>query len=168
MDESTNLFTVKAAWYYYIVGYTQSDIAEMLGLSRAKVVRLLDEAREQGVVQFTFRANDSARMGIEQELIHRFGLEDAFVVPTARDRAATEDSIARATSMYISSHLEDGSYLNMGYGATYRNTLPSGLPPVVDWDGREVEVDQAWLCPVTLLVLFQYPKKINLYIPENA
>ena len=32
MDESTNLFTVKAAWYYYIVGYTQSDIAEMLGL----------------------------------------------------------------------------------------------------------------------------------------
>ena len=39
---------------------------------------------------------------------------------------------------------------------------------VVDWEGREVEVDQAWLCPVTLLVLFQYPKKINLYIPENA
>ena len=56
----------------------------------------------------------------------------------------------------------------MGYGATYRNRLPSGLPPVVDWEGREVEVDQAWLCPVTLLVLFQYPKKINLYIPENA
>ena len=48
MGESTNLFMVKAAWYYYIVGYTQSDIAEMLGLSRAKVVRLLDEAREQG------------------------------------------------------------------------------------------------------------------------
>ena len=57
---------------------------------------------------------------------------------------------------------------NMGYGATYRNSLPSGLPPIVDWEGHEVEVDQAWLCPVTLLVLFQYPKKINLYIPENA
>ncbi len=123
MDESTNIFTVKAAWYYYIVGYTQSDIAEMLGLSRAKVVRLLDEAREQGVIQFTFRASDSARMGIEQELIHRFGLEDVFVVPTARDRMDTEDSIARATSMYISSHLEDGSYLNMGYGAMMNRVL---------------------------------------------
>ncbi len=125
MGESTNLFMVKAAWYYYIVGYTQSDIADMLGLSRAKVVRLLDEAREQGVVQFTFRADDSARMDVEQELIHRFGLEDAFVVPTARERAATEDSIARATSMYISSHLEDGSYLNMGYGAMMNRVLGS-------------------------------------------
>ena len=125
MGESTNLFMVKAAWYYYIVGYTQSDIADMLGLSRAKVVRLLDEAREQGVVQFTFRADDSARMDVEQELIHRFGLEDAFVVPTARERAATEDSIARATSMYISSRLEDGSYLNMGYGAMMNRVLVS-------------------------------------------
>lgn len=125
MGESTNLFMVKAAWYYYIVGYTQSDIADMLGLSRAKVVRLLDEAREQGVVQFTFRADDSARMDVEQELIHRFGLEDAFVVPTARERAATEDSIARATSMYISSRLEDGSYLNMGYGAMMNRVLGS-------------------------------------------
>ena len=125
MGESTNLFMVKAAWYYYIVGYTQSDIADMLGLSRAKVVRLLDEAREQGGVQFTFRADDSARMDVEQELIHRFGLEDAFVVPTARERAATEDSIARATSMYISSRLEDGSYLNMGYGAMMNRVLVS-------------------------------------------
>lgn len=55
-----------------------------------------------------------------------------------------------------------------GYGATYRNYLPSGLHPIVSLNGRDVEIDQAWLCPVTLLVLFQYPEKINLYIPENA
>ena len=70
MDDSTNIYMVKAAWYYYIVGYTQNDIASMLGLSRAKVVRLLDEAREQGVVQFTFRASDTSRMGLEQEFIN--------------------------------------------------------------------------------------------------
>ncbi|MCI6547648.1 MAG: hypothetical protein MR415_03255, partial [Coriobacteriaceae bacterium] len=123
MDDSTNLYMVKAAWYYYIVGYTQSDIASMLGLSRAKVVRLLDEAREQGVVQFTFRANDSSRMGLEQEFVSRFGLDGAFIVPTSLDRAATEDSIARATSMYVSSHLGDGSYLNMGYGAMMNRVM---------------------------------------------
>lgn len=55
-----------------------------------------------------------------------------------------------------------------GYGATYRNHLPSGRHPVISVNGRDVEIDQAWLCPVTLLVLFQYPEKINLYIPENA
>ena len=55
-----------------------------------------------------------------------------------------------------------------GYGANYRNYLPSGEHPVVFACGRDVEIDTAWLCPVTLLVLFQYPEKINLYIPENA
>jgi hypothetical protein len=56
----------------------------------------------------------------------------------------------------------------MGYGANYRNYLPSGEHPEVFVRGRDVEIDTAWLCPVTLLVLFQYPEKINLYIPENA
>lgn len=56
-----------------------------------------------------------------------------------------------------------------GYGASYRNIRPlSAEIPAVYVDGRKVYVDTAWLCPVTLLVLFQYPKKINLYIPENA
>ena len=54
---------------------------------------------------------------------------------------------------------------DMGYGATYKNTLTStGNPPVLQREeGRTLEIDQAWLCPVTLLVLFRYPKKINLY-----
>ena len=56
----------------------------------------------------------------------------------------------------------------VGYGANYRNFLPSGEHPKVFWNSRETEIDQAWLCPVTLLVLFQYPEKINLYIPESA
>ena len=75
----------------------------------------------------------------------------------------------------INGHLLDGrepdirmERFRMGYGANYRNYLPSGLHSVVSLNGRDIEIDQAWLCPVTLLVLFQYPEKINLYIPENA
>lgn len=124
MDETnSSIYMVKAAWYYYIVGYTQNDIADMLDLSRAKVVRLLDEAREKGIVQFTFRPDDALRMGLEQEFIKRFGLDDIFIVPTALDQAATEDSIARAASMYITSHLSEGAYLNMGYGAMMNKVL---------------------------------------------
>ena len=55
-----------------------------------------------------------------------------------------------------------------GYGAYYHNFLPSGEHPEVVENGRTFTIDTAWLCPVTLLVLFQYPEKINLYIPENA
>ena len=56
----------------------------------------------------------------------------------------------------------------MGYGASYHCHDTNGVTPVVDLEDRLFEIPTAWLCPVTLLVLFQYPKKINLYIPENA
>ena len=76
----------------------------------------------------------------------------------------------------INDHLLDGRVpdivmerIEKGYGATYQNRLPYGLAPLYTApNGREIEIDRAWLCPVTLLVLFQYPQKINLYIPENA
>ena len=54
-----------------------------------------------------------------------------------------------------------------GYGASYHCLDKDGRVPVVNWEGREENIPTAWLCPVTLLVLFRYPKRINLYIPDG-
>lgn len=54
-----------------------------------------------------------------------------------------------------------------GYGASYHNFTPYGQAPVVKRDGCEIEVTDAWICPVTLLVLHGYPERINIYIPES-
>jgi hypothetical protein len=51
-----------------------------------------------------------------------------------------------------------------GYGARYRCYDEEGETPVIEWNGRELDIPTAWLCPVTLLVLFRYPKRINLYL----
>ncbi len=53
-----------------------------------------------------------------------------------------------------------------GYGARYRCYDEEGETPVIEWNGRELDIPTAWLCPVTLLVLFRYPKRINLYLPD--
>ena len=50
-----------------------------------------------------------------------------------------------------------------GYGASYHNTTSDGRPPIVLKYGRKAAVSDAWICPVTLLVLGRYPKKINIY-----
>ncbi len=50
-----------------------------------------------------------------------------------------------------------------GYGASYHNKMPDGQPPFVIRGGKQVVVSEAWICPVTLLVLHQYPKQINIY-----
>ena len=55
-----------------------------------------------------------------------------------------------------------------GYGADYKIYLPSREHPTVFYNGRDVKIVTAWLCPMTLHVLFQYPQIINIYILKNA
>lgn len=123
MDEQTYALATKAAWYYYMEDNTQAQIAEVMGISRAKVIRLLEEARAQGIVQFSFRKNDSRRVSAEQLLIDRFGLKDAFVVPTPLDSSAINQSIAQSAAHYVSDHLREDGYLNIGYGDTVSRML---------------------------------------------
>ena len=123
MDEQTYALATKAAWYYYMEDNTQAQIAEVMGVSRAKVIRLLEEARAQGIVQFSFRKNDSQRVSAEQLLIDRFGLKDAFVVPTSLDSSAINQSIAQGAAHYVSDHLREDGYLNIGYGDTVSRML---------------------------------------------
>ena len=123
MDEQTYALATKAAWYYYMEDSTQAQIAEVMGVSRAKVIRLLEEARAQGIVQFSFRKNDSQRISAEQLLIDRFGLKDAFVVPTPLDSSAINQSIAQGAAHYVSDHLREDGYLNIGYGDTVSRML---------------------------------------------
>ena len=123
MDEQTYALVTKAAWYYYMEDNTQAQIAEVMGISRAKVIRLLEEARAQGIVQFSFRKNDSQRVSAEQLLIDRFGLKDAFVVPTPLDSSAINQSIAQSAAHYVSDHLREDGYLNIGYGDTVSRML---------------------------------------------
>lgn len=51
-----------------------------------------------------------------------------------------------------------------GYGASYHNMTPDGAAPAVSSRERIFDVSEAWICPVTLLVLGRYPKQINIYI----
>ena len=54
-----------------------------------------------------------------------------------------------------------------GYGAHYYNRTQSGATPKAELNGVRREALTSWLCPVTLLVLGCYPRKINLYVPDN-
>ena len=73
---------VKTAWYYYIENMTQQKISEKLGISRMKVIKLLDKAKQTGVIQFKISPERSQQLMIEQKLTTQWNLKDIFVVPT--------------------------------------------------------------------------------------
>ena len=42
---------IKTAWYYYLENMTQQKISELLGISRIRVIKLLEKARQTGIIQ---------------------------------------------------------------------------------------------------------------------
>jgi DNA-binding transcriptional regulator LsrR (DeoR family) len=123
-EEYEHHLMVKTAWYYYIEDYTQQSISHLLGISRTRVIHLLEKARQSGVVRFAIQQEGDRRMRLERGLITRFGLKDAFVVPAEADTLENlNSSIARAAAMYIANRLGDNGFLNMGYGDTPSRVL---------------------------------------------
>lgn len=114
---------VKTAWYYYIENMTQQKISEKLGISRMKVIKLLEKARQNGVIQFKISQERSHHLQAEQELIRRWNLKDAFVVPSAPDSSCINDTVAKAAAMYINDRISENTYINIGYGDTLGRVL---------------------------------------------
>lgn len=122
MDYERRLMS-KAVWYYYIENYTQQHISNLLGVSRSKVINLLERARQTGAIRFTVQQDSSRRMAMEEKLAARYGLTDTFIVPRADTLASPNDSIAQAAAMYILHRAEENAFINIGYGDTTSHIL---------------------------------------------
>ncbi|MCA0305871.1 MAG: sugar-binding transcriptional regulator [Actinobacteria bacterium] len=126
MPEERTTALASIAWFYYIDGLTQADIAERMKTSRATVGRLLQEARETGVVRISIDPTILATMGLSRRLCDRYGLEDALVVPRrATDSVAltVNRRIAIAAAGYLERYLRPGAVIGFGWGDTVMNVL---------------------------------------------
>lgn len=121
-DYEKNLM-IKIAWYYYMENMTQQAIADRLNITRMRVIKLLEKARQTGVVQFRISSSLDFRRDLETKLMEKYHLRDCYTVPTNPNERGTNDTIARAASIYIADHVRENSYINFGYGDTTSKTI---------------------------------------------
>lgn len=99
----------EVARLYYVRELTQQQIAQRLGVSRFKVVRLLEQARAEGVVRFEIDeptpVDDELARGLEE----RFGLGQAVVV---------EEGVAQAAADLLPRLLHTRAVLGVAWGET--------------------------------------------------
>lgn len=74
-----------ATWLYYEDQLTQSEIAKLLGVSRASIVNYLQEARQRGIVRVLMNAEIATRTRISRRLAAKYGLQEALVIPDKAD-----------------------------------------------------------------------------------
>ena len=125
-DQDRYTTVVRAAWLYYKDNLTQAEIAERLFVSRATVGRLLDLARDEGIVRFEINADHLSALELSTELRDAFGLQDAVVVPrivAAGSPDQVNARVAAAAAEYLGRFLRPGAVIGVGWGDTVLRVL---------------------------------------------
>jgi DNA-binding transcriptional regulator LsrR (DeoR family) len=111
---------VKTAQLYYEQELTQAQISQRLGLSRQKVQRLLQEAREQGIVRINIQPVMGVFTSLEQKLERRFGLDEAVVVETTayEEQAVVMREIGAGAFEYLLRVLRPNDVIVVSWGGS--------------------------------------------------
>ena len=97
---------------HYLQNQSKVEIADELGISRFKVARMLESARERGLVRIEIVRQGSLDVDLSARLQQRFDLAHAVVVDTAdADPGAVRHQLGRAAADLLSEVLVDGDVL---------------------------------------------------------
>lgn len=100
-DRTELLVTV--ASLYYELGQNQQQIADRLETSRSSVSRMIKEARDLGIVEIRIHRPVNRAYALEQALIDRFDLTDAYVLLTSVEQREEERlaGVGRLAASYL-------------------------------------------------------------------
>lgn len=103
----------RTAWLYYMQNMSQQDIADDLRITRIKVVRLLKEAREAGVVEIRIDHEKTSCFELGHRLREITGLTNVMVVPTGQDPI---ESVAAGGAVRFEQALGEATTIAIGVG----------------------------------------------------
>ena len=134
------VLTASIARRFYLDGRSKLEIADEFGLSRFKVARLLDAARESGMVRIEIRHQGEIDVDLSARFRDRFGLQHAIVVDTPEDDTASlRDHLGRAAARLLAEILTPEDVLGLAWaravGAMARELPALPRTPVIQLSG---------------------------------
>lgn len=118
---------VQIAKLYYEEGYGQEKIATALNLSRPYVSKLLNAAREEGIVRIQVIDPLNIETALEKEFRQRFGLLKAIIIPREEDGQRLKH-VGEAAARYLNEIIEDGSVIGTSWGGTIYECSKALIP----------------------------------------
>ncbi|WP_428423579.1 sugar-binding transcriptional regulator [Pararhizobium sp.] len=127
MSDSEEALMVRAAWFYYVGGLNQEQTAGRLGVTRARVNKMLSEARDSGLVSISIDHQRVGMLPFEDHLRMTYGLDfcistPAFGFQDAKD-ADTEvrkqiafRAVGVAAANHLKSLLSESETVTIGTG----------------------------------------------------
>jgi deoxyribonucleoside regulator len=117
--ESQNVTTLEAARLYYEHHFSQQQIARKLGISRPGVSRLLQQARDKGIVRIQIIDPSSRGTLLESQLRNKYQLEQVVVVPNDNEAdQIIKKRIGSAAAAILDDYVHSGMIFGVSWGTT--------------------------------------------------
>lgn len=134
MAEAQLLLASRVAAMHYLDNLGDAEIASRLGISRFRVQRLVQRAREAGLVEITVRSPVEVDGELSAAVAQKFGLAEVLVFPerstdTIGDVAAV--GVGRLAAQYLADIVPEGGSFGVTWGHALEEVakaLPAGFP----------------------------------------
>jgi DNA-binding transcriptional regulator LsrR (DeoR family) len=110
---------------YYLEGASKSDIATELGLSRFKIARLIDAARDSGIVRIELDSRGAINLDLSVRLRAAYGLRHCVVMDCPDDDDdVLREHLGRAAAELLGEIVEPGDVLGLAWGRSLMAMRP--------------------------------------------
>lgn len=118
-EQSKLFLATKAAELYYLQDRNMEDIGAELNLSRSSVSRLLQVAKDKGIVEFRINGPNDQIRKLESQIRSRFAIR-ANVISTAGNLTSAErlERVGAETAKRLGNFLRPGISIGLAWGST--------------------------------------------------
>lgn len=127
MDQNETTQLVEVARLYYEHGFSQEEIARKIGISRPGISRLLQRARETGIVRIEIIDPEHEGTRLELLIREKYGLKAAVVVPNDSPSVQIKKRLGQAAVRFLKDMMQKDLILGVSWGSTMQE-VAAGFP----------------------------------------
>jgi len=125
--DTKELIIFEAARLCYELDISQQEVAKTLGISPATLTRLLQRAKDLGIINITVKPPYEYFKGLDelsQSVKRRLGMREVILVPASSQISVTRKELGYAAAKWISSILTKGARIGFSGGRTIAEIMP--------------------------------------------
>lgn len=109
---------IKIAYYYYVLGLTQDEIAKRMSLTRQRVNQLIKSLVDMDVVSINILGYEDENAGLECELEEKFRLTRVIAVEDYEEPETALYKVANVAAQYLGETIQRGDTIGISWGRT--------------------------------------------------
>ena len=118
----------KIATLYYMGEQSQGEIADMFGISRFKVARVLKRCRELNIIEFRINNKPHYYKNLESQIEELLSVNSCIIVSPGSTMLESKAAVGKAAAKYLEDSLKDGMMVGFDWGSTLQTMVREYAP----------------------------------------